>query len=327
MKRRLRALGAGLLIAGSLFPAMALAPAPVLATTPVIDQYQLSIPWEYYLTGWNTQSDYAQTFTVGKTGTLMTVALWLFSNGHVTVDVYIFPLNASGHPAGSALSSGYASVGTTDGFFLFAMQPAYFTAGQRLAIVIHPVVASPPSTHYDLLCRYSNTNSYTRGMALEYGNTGWRPFQFETFDDFAFKTYVVLPTPTLAPPIFATQHVTAPPTPVAATPHPTLIASASPELTATPTASSTEAPAATETPVAAGSAAATGSSEIAGAFGSAAATTSASAPPGSAVSGGANDAPLPAILAAITALIVAGGGVVFFFLVRRRRKPEAAQGD
>jgi hypothetical protein len=291
---------------------MALAPAPVLATTPVIDQHQESIPWERLLNADNAPSDYAQTFTVGRTGTLMTVALWLFSNGHVTVNVGIFPLNAAGHPFGARLSSGSGPVGTTDGFFLFAMQPAQFWAGQRLAIVIHTV----PNANFRLACRYSNTNSYTQGQALEYGNTGWRPWQFEPNDDFAFRTYVVPSMPSLPPPVFATQQPTAHPTPAATTPQPALSASPSAGPTATPTDASTEAPMVTETP------AATGAAAVAGAFGSAAATTGTLPPAESAGSGSANDVFLPVILAAVAALIAAGGGLVFLFWVRRRRRPE-----
>ena len=320
MKRRLRALGAGLLVAGSLVPAMALAPAPVLATTPVIDQRQESIPWERLLNGDNAPSDYAQTFTVGRTGTLMTVALWLFTNGAVTVNLAIHPLNAAGFPTGAAYSTGYAPVGTTDGFFLFAMQPVYFTAGQHLAIVIHPV----PNPNYRLVCRYSNVNPYKFGMAEEYSNGAWRGWQLTTYNDFAFRTYVVpatptpTPFPTLPPP--PTPHFSSQPT--QAPVQPTLAATPSAEPTATPTETPAATPVAAETPTA------IWSSEVAGAYGSSgagasgSATTSGTSPPGSPGSGATNDMPLPAILAATAALIVVVGGVVFFFLVRRRRKPE-----
>jgi hypothetical protein len=155
-------------------------------------------------------------------------------------------------------------------------------------------------------------------MAEQYSNGAWRGFQLTTYDDFAFRTYVVPATPTLAPPIFATQHPTAPPT--QAPVQPTLAATPSAAPTATPAETPAVTPVAVETPTA------IWSSEVAGALGSAAATASATEPPGSAVSGSTGDGPLPAVLAAIGAL-VAVGGLVFFLLVPRRRKPEAAQSD
>lgn len=316
--KRLRALGAGLLIAGSLIPAIALAPPPVLATAAVVDQHSESIPWEWLLSG-----DYAQTFTVGKTGTLTSVAVWLFSSGHITVDVAIHPLNANGFPTGFPIATGYALAGTTDNFLQFSLPPAAITAGQHLAIVLHVI---PNSTYHDCAVRGSNSNPYTRGMAQENKNGAWRGFQFNAVTDFAFRTYVVLPTATPSPlptlPPMPHLPTATPPTP-ATTAHQTLAAASSSAASATPIEAPTEAPLAVETPTA------VSSSEVAGVLGSAgasasgsAATTTGTSPPAESTgSGGTGDVPLPAILAAIAAFVALVGGLAFLVL-RRRRQPE-----
>lgn len=308
MRRRLSTLGAGLLIAGSLVPAMVLAPAPVLATAAVIDQRSESIPWEWQLTG-----DYAQTFTVGKTGTLTAISLWVFSNGHVTVELSIHPLNESGFPNGWPLSSGSSSAVTTDAFLWFSMSPpAYFTAGQHLAIVIHVV----PNAPYKCDVRGSDANPYAGGMAQQFSSGAWRGFQLGTTTDFAFRTYMVVPTatPTPLPTLMPVPPATAPPPQVATVP-PALDATPSFAPTATPTDTSTGAPVAVATPAGAESPAA------ASASGSGSAATGTFTPGGSAGSGGTNDVPLAAILAAIAALGMVFGGLAFL-LLRRRRQAE-----
>jgi hypothetical protein len=230
----------------------------------------------------------------------------------VDSELSIHPLNASGFPTGWALSSGSASAATNDAFLWFSMSSAYFTAGQHLASVIHVV----PNAPYKCDVRGSDANPYSRGMAQQFSNGAWRGLQLNTVTDFAFRTYVVLPTatPTPSPTPAPTAHPTAQPTPHP-TAQPTLAATPSSPPTATPMATSTEAPVAAETPAGTESPAAAGSS------GSAATTTGTFTPGGSAGSGGTNDLPLPAILAAIAAPVAVLGGLAFL-LLRRCRQAE-----
>jgi hypothetical protein len=331
MKGRLSALGAGLLIASSLVPVMILGPSPVLATAAVVDQHSESIPWE-----WSLNGDYAQTFTVGKSGSLSAVAIWLFTgiNKHVAVQIAIHPLNASGFPNGFPVSTGTASVGDNDDFMEFSMSPANLTAGQHLAIVLH-VLGSATN---DCAVRGSDSDPYPGGRAEEYRNGAWQGFQLNSITDFAFRTYMVLPSKTLIvvplPVHIATPSPGSQPT---AAPNPTSApaATATPAPAATPTSAPTAAPVASgspsETPpivVAIASATAAAGSPVAaasGPSGSPAAMSDVFNEDGSPGAHGADGVSLPLILAAIAVLAVVLAGLVLLFLRRRRREAEATE--
>ncbi|MGD0019115.1 MAG: hypothetical protein ABSD62_07655 [Candidatus Limnocylindrales bacterium] len=160
MRRRGRTLVAALLIAGSVAPATLLAPAPVRAAFTFIDQHSESVPWE-----WLVKGDYAQTFTVGSTGSMTAVALWVFTspNQHATVEVGISPLNASGFPMGFPLGTGYAAATPNDDFVTFSLPHFSVTAGQRLAIVFHVLSTCA--------IRGDTANPYHRGIAASRRNT------------------------------------------------------------------------------------------------------------------------------------------------------------
>jgi hypothetical protein len=309
VKRRWGTLVAGLLIASSLAPGSLLAPASVRASFTFVDQHSESVPWE-----WLVKGDYAQTFTVGSTGSMTAVALWVFTspNQHATVEVGISPLNASGFPMGFPLGTGYAAATSSDGFVTFSLPHFGVTAGQRLAIVFHVLSTCA--------IRGDSANPYHRGMAEEYSNGAWHGFQLVTTTDFAFKTYM---SAVIVAPIPKTSLTPTPqPTPQPIS-QPTLHSTLTPTLSSAPTgtsvAASMVAAAATGTPAGVESFAA------AGASGSAATTTGTFTPGGSTGSGGTNDVPLPAILAAIAALVVVLGGLAFLLLRRRRQPPEIAE--
>jgi hypothetical protein len=124
MKRRLVSAGVALLLVVCLTPGLTLAAAAVL------DQHNDTAD-DLIL----THGTYAQTFTVGKTGTIKEIALWMYMNsGTENVTVYIEPV-ASGHPNGTHLASGSATLTTTDAFVAFPVTAHAVTAGEHLAIV------------------------------------------------------------------------------------------------------------------------------------------------------------------------------------------------
>jgi len=182
MKHRLLAACAGVLVLACLAPGFASAGAAV------VDQKNETS--DTILAG--TVGAFAQTFQVGKTGSMTGVALWMYApSGTVNVSVNIDSLTA-GHPSGTHLSSGSTSFGTTDAFVFIPMTPFAVTAGQHLAIVFTLSAAT--------VCHVSYTvDRYPNGAALN-GQLGpWDPLQDAATEDFNFRTYVVLPAATAPP--------------------------------------------------------------------------------------------------------------------------------
>jgi hypothetical protein len=304
VKHRWRTLVAGLLVAGILAPVTLLAPAPVRAGITVIDQHSETIPWEWILKG-----DYAQTFTVGRTGMMTAVAVWMFTHPTATVQVAIHPLNAAGFPTGTALSTGYAGVGNNDNFFKFTLVPFPVTAGQRLAIVLHVLS--------NCAIRGDTANPYKHGMAEEWLNGHWQGFQFVTYTDWAFRTYVNVPLPMVAPKPSTVLVPLATPTPTP-TPYPAMAPTPSPASAGNSAASPASVSSGSGTPAVAESPTAV---TPAGSQAAAGAATS-GGPAGSAESG---DSGLPMLaVAAAVAIVLALGGLAFLVLRRRRRVKEAA---
>jgi hypothetical protein len=275
MKRRLGTAVAALLLVVCLTPGLTLAAAAVL------DQHNNTSD-----TVMGTGGNLAQTFKVGKTGKLTEVALWMYTpSGTATISVYIEPLT-SGHPSGTHLTSGSATVTTTDAWVAIPVTAHAVSAGQQLAIVY--TLSAPAEAHISW-----KQDSYPNGAALN-GNLSWDPLQGNPVEDLDFRTYVV-PAPKATPK----------PT-VKATPTPSL----APSATASPTAAPTDTPTAELTAMPSSSAAAS----IESAVPSAIVTPG---PAGSGGSGGSGDPPTLPILGGIGVVVVVVGGVGLA-LARRR---------
>ena len=309
MKRRFPLVTA-LLLAGGL--ATTAGPPRAVADTEVLDQHSDS-----HSLAWLVKGDYAQTFVVGRTGTLDGVALWIFTEpgGNATVDVQINPVSLAGFPTGTSLSSGGGVVYYADYFHTFRLAPFHVTAGQRLSLVFH--VLSNCNVRGDA------ANPYRWGMAEEYANGKWQGFKSVNTIDFAFEEWVVVASATPTPPSTAP-----PPTPnaTATAPHATALDTPSPAGTAATSAAASEIAAASpaQDSGSAGTSAAAASSagasaSAAGAAAVAAASAGAAAASGSdrgGPQGGSGDMTLPAILAAAVAVV---GAFLLAFAWRRRR--------
>ena len=168
MKRRALAFCASLLL-------VALVPGSTLAISPTsnLDQYNdPAMPLTYFV---GSTSDLAQTFTVGKSGLLRGVDLYLSLVG-LTASI---EATASGHPTGSALASGSGTVSATPGWVHFAFPTP-------LSVVKDSVYAIVFNTG-DSGKWYGSTDTYPGGQALmaasPWNTLGDAP-------DFAFRTYV-----------------------------------------------------------------------------------------------------------------------------------------
>jgi len=282
MKRRLLALSAGLLLAGGLLPG------PALAGGGVIDQHSETGNFDWGLGA----GSYAQTFTVGMTGTLTGVSLWVYNpSERVHVDVAIHALNASGYPTGVHLSSTWAAALTIEGWVYFSM-PAYdVTAGQHLAIVIQLAAYCH--------IRGSINNPYPGGMALD-GKNGWHPLQQAMNRDFHFRTWV-MPAPVILPPQGTPQPTLAPAPAASPTP--------SAQIEAPSTPAQTEAGPTAAAPTAAPQ--------------SAAASATATSTTGTGGSDESSGPPVLMIVAGIVVLALLGGVgcLLAFLLLRWRRRP------
>src|SRR5664280_2914216 len=168
MKRRALAFCASLLL-------VALVPGSTLAISPTsnLDQYNdPAMPLTYFV---GSTSDLAQTFTVGKSGLLRGVDLYLSLVG-LTASI---EATASGHPTGSALASGSGTVSATPGWVHFAFPTP-------LSVLKDSVYAIVFNTG-DSGKWYGSTDTYPGGQALmaasPWNTLGDAP-------DFAFRTYV-----------------------------------------------------------------------------------------------------------------------------------------
>ena len=219
MNRRALALCTGLVLFG-LAPGLAQASA-----APVLDQNNVA-----HDRTWLLSSSYAQTFKVGRAGSLAGVDLWMFTrSGTSTVTVSIEKVagKAPGHPDGTPLVSKAVAVGTNDDWVHFALAPFNVTAGEYLAIVF--------SENSAVSARGSVTNKYVSGYAQN-AKAPWAYVQGSSRADFAFRTYVgptLAPTPTPKPKASPTAESSATPAPTpsaapSATPTPISTAAASP---------------------------------------------------------------------------------------------------
>jgi len=194
---------------------------------------------------WAGAATRAQTFTVGKTGTLTRVDLVLGETVPAPVTVKIESLDRStGLPTGTVLSQASVTVGSAPWFEFDLGSPQSFLANAHLAIVF--------TLDTNGYVAGSSNNAYTRGQALVAGRAGWAATGSGT-DDYDFKTYVqapvatpvptAAPTPTLAPTPTATPTLAS----IASTsPSPLATVSSGPTgpaVSATPTATATSGPA------------------------------------------------------------------------------------
>ena len=205
MRRRALTLLAGILVLG-------LMPGPVLAVS-VVDQssedHHLKVPGH----------DLAQTVTVGQTGMLTGVDLFLESAAGWTDAVSIQTIErVSRKPTGSKLASATISVSAEKWYHIEFATPVSLIAGGQFAIVL--------SQGDDCYWHFSS-KGYSGGEALEYYDSAWIFLHNDANQDFSFRTYMAAAVNPTAVPI-------ATPTP---TPTPTPAATATPVPSASPTAS------------------------------------------------------------------------------------------
>lgn len=280
------------------------APAPVMAAAPVIDQYSNTVD-----TSWMLAGKMAQTITVGKTGRLAYLDLWLHGETTTTtIRVSITGVNAAGLPFGLAMAQGWVPLDKSDpaGFAHIMLSQHDFVAGQKLAIVIYPADA----TMVYKIGGADHSNPYHGGLVLTWSGSHWVRNAITDKQDVAFRTWVVVPTPTPTP--SPTPHPAATPAPHQTTAAPN--ATSEPTPTATPTAPTAATPASSSPPTELPSANVDVQSAAPSAGGSPAAGSG-----NAGTSGGSGDSPVAIILAAVAVLAVAAG-LVFFFLLRRRRR-------
>jgi len=287
MKRRALAFVASLLLLGVL-------QGPTLAAA-TLDQHNENVSLGIA----SAAARVAQTFTVGKTGTLSHVGLYLQTPAPRIVDVDIYALDGSGVPTGSSLDNAKLTISNmAKAWISFPLHRwRHVNSGEKYAIVFNI------GAGYDA---WGSTNTYSRGRALLYNGT-WVALANNSIKiaDFGFRTFVDSSAPAPTP--------TPTPTP---TPKPT------PKATPTPVAaasSSASAPAASLFPSAPASPVSTASAVASEPAASASPTASGS--PGAVTANstsGSSGSPLLIVAAIIVVLALAGGGL-WFMLMRRRK--------
>lgn len=290
MKWRAIALCAGLLLLG-LMPGSALAKATV-------DQQNV-----VYDAGFGGAQTLAQTFTVGRAGTMTQVDLYISESPAKSVAVHIQAVPVT-YPFGNDLASGSSASVNAEGWYSFSLFPTMsVTTGQKYAIVFSLGATGDV---------YGSTSAgeYAGGQAL-LEDPSWSAFAGTI--DFDFKTYVEAPAPTPAPPT---------PTPTPTPPTPTFAPGATATPRATASIGSTDStasvvPSATDTSGPTPSPAAT--EPAASLVQATSATPSPQPDSGSGSSTGSSGSTLPIVVAGIVALGLVLGGVSFV-LVRRRRQ-------
>jgi hypothetical protein len=314
MRRRAIWLLGGVLLA-------ALMPGSVLAASAV-DQTNET----HDVSDWVGVGTMAQTFTVGVTGKLTGVDLFLWDTDGASFAVGIQALDRKTKvPIGSALASGSQTV-ASEKWYHFSLSPQVScSAGAQLGIVLY---GDPNSAAYR-----SSANPYAGGQALKVVLGSWTP----AGGDLAFRTYIddaAAPTPTAG----ATPTPTAAATPIptaAATPTPTAAATPTPKPAATPTpkpaATPSSDPTATETPTpelpsAPAASVATASATASPPAGDPAPTATVAASASADPSPGSNSSdpggpPLPLVIAGIAGAGLLVGGLGFVF---GRRRPKSA---
>jgi hypothetical protein len=272
MRRRALALLAGILVLASI-------PGPVLADS-VVDQMNPA-----HVTNFSGTRTFAQTVTVGKTGMLTGVDLYMSATSATQITASIMSLyRGSGYPFGPVLASATVQVSAQTWYHFEFPTPVSFISGGHFAIVFAVIQSSAKAS----------AGMYSGGQALEYGAV-WAPLNGDANLDFAFRTYVAAPVPTATPPSATAEPVATPPS-----------ATAEPVATATPT---------TTVP---GTSAATTDLTASPMASIANATPTALPDP---QSGGSGDSGVPPILLAfvgIVALTAALGGIGLWFVRARR---------
>jgi hypothetical protein len=171
MKRAALALFGGLVLLGLL---------PGLATAAVMED-QSNGPGDPYTGG----APLAQTYTSGLTGSLVSVNLYLASNGTETDTVALEHVDGSSLPTGAALATASASViGTgldNPAWHVFTFgSPANVTAGTKYALVMTPTITQWHGTVGD---------AYAGGAAWGFVGGNWLGFG-SGLGDFSFVTFV-----------------------------------------------------------------------------------------------------------------------------------------
>jgi hypothetical protein len=207
VKRRGLALLAGLLVIG-------LTPGLTLAANPANIDQQNPVGAAQANDGGHT---FAQTITVGKTGSFSSVDLWLGGGGSVTVDIEA--VDGSDHPTGAPLATGTGAVAQSAAWVNFAfVTPLAVTPGTHLAIVFDTTDFAYGSD--------SGTDTYAGGVGYWFNtvNSTWTPLGLSELlpPDLAFRTYVdPASSPSSTPPPTSSPSSTPPPTstlPAASTP-------------------------------------------------------------------------------------------------------------
>ena len=211
MKRRALTLFAGILV-------LSLIPGPVLAVS-VVDQSSEAHNLK------DGGPDLAQVVTVGQTGMLTGVDLFLSSANGWTDAVSIQTVErVSRKPTGSKLASATISVSSEKWYHIEFATPVSLIAGGQFAIVL---------SLGDNCYWHFSSKGYSGGEALEHISV-WMYLHNDANQDFSFRTYMDAAANPTAVPI---QKVTPAPTPTPAAPTPTPAATATPVSSASPTAS------------------------------------------------------------------------------------------
>jgi hypothetical protein len=285
MRRRALALFAGILVLG-------LMPGPALADS-TLDQVN-----ESHDTPFAGDRTFAQTVTVGQTGLLTRVDLYMSAISETQITASITSLyRGTGYPIGPALASATVQVQGQGWYHFEFPTPVSFLAGGHFAIVFSVSQSTAKAS----------AGHYPGGQALEYG-TVWANLNGDPALDFAFRTYVeAAPNPTAQPVPTPTPAPTpAPKLTPAPTPKPIPTATATPLATASPT---TTDPIATPT-----------TTDTASPAASASASPSAQPDSSSGSSGDSGGPPIVLIIVGVVALAaVLGGGIGLGFVLARRR--------
>ena len=134
------------------------------------------------------ESDLAQTFTAGRSGSLTDVELYMNGTGTITAKIYA---TTAGLPTGPAKASASVTLTNATGWvdFHYSSAPAV-TNGTMYAVAFNTGA---------LAAVWGSTDTYANGQGLM-NNLGWVPNPNSiAIKDFAFRTYVKAPGTTPAP--------------------------------------------------------------------------------------------------------------------------------